>query len=208
MGRGIKRPPYTHGFVDRHGKARFYFRRPGFKRAPLPGLPWSPEFMEAYQAALAAAPRLEIGASRTVAGTVNAVVIGYFGSAAFQNLAPASQRQYRGILERLRREHGDKKIATLERRNVIALVNAKAATPAAARDLLYCLRVLVRYAIDIGLRDSVQRPESKSPGKRAMASEPGQKRTLRHSRRVTLSVPSRDWRLSCCCTPHNGAPMS
>jgi integrase len=154
MGRGIKKPPYTHGFVDRHGKARFYFRRPGFKRAPLPGLPWSPEFMEAYQAALAAAPRLEIGASRTVAGTVNAVVIGYFGSAAFQNLAPASQRQYRGILERLRREHGDKKIATLERRNVIALVNAKAATPAAARDLLYCLRVLVRYAIDIGLRDS------------------------------------------------------
>src|SRR5258706_4000860 len=110
--------------------------------------------METYQAALAAAPRLEIGASRTVAGTVNAVVIGYFGSAAFQNLAPASQRQYRGILERLRREHGDKKIATLERRHVVALLNAKTATPAAARDLLYCLRGLVRYAIDIGLRDS------------------------------------------------------
>jgi integrase len=162
-------PKYVHGFLDRHGKTRFYFRRSGFKQVALPGLPWSPEFMGAYQAALADTPPLEIGASRTVAGTVNAVVIGYFGSAAFQNLAPASQRQYRGILERLRREHGDKRIATLERRNVVALLNAKTATPAAARDLLYCLRVLVRYAIDIGLRDNdptagIKIPKSKTEG--------------------------------------------
>jgi integrase len=173
----MRRPPkYVHGFIDRHGKPRFYFRRSGFKQVSLPGLPWSPEFMEAYQAALAGTPRLEIGASRTVAGTVNAVVIGYFGSAAFQNLAPASQRQHRGILERLRREHGGKRIATLERRNVIALLNAKAGTPAAARDLLYCLRVLIRYAIDIGLRDSdptagIKMPKPKSDGFRTWAEE-------------------------------------
>jgi len=48
------RPPkFVQGFVDRHGKARFYFRRAGFKSAPLPGLPWSPQFMEAYATALA-----------------------------------------------------------------------------------------------------------------------------------------------------------
>jgi hypothetical protein len=86
----MRRPPkYVHGFIDRHGRPRFYFRRAGFKRVPLPGLPWSPEFMEAYEVALSETPRLEIGAGRTVAGTVNAVIIGYFGSAAFQNLAPA-----------------------------------------------------------------------------------------------------------------------
>jgi hypothetical protein len=29
----IRRPPkYVHGFTDRHGKARFYLRREGFKR--------------------------------------------------------------------------------------------------------------------------------------------------------------------------------
>jgi hypothetical protein len=109
------------------------------------------------------------------------VVIGYFGSAAFQNLAPASQRQYRGILERLRREHGDKRIATLERRNVIALLNAKAGKPAAARNLLYCVRVLVRYAIDIGLRDSdptagIKIPESKSEGLRMIRRYDGNQR--------------------------------
>jgi integrase len=149
----MRRPPkYVHGFVDRHGKPRFYFRRPGFKRMALPGLPWSPEFMSAYEAALAAA-RVEIGASRTVAGTVNAVVIGYFGSAAFHNLAPASQRQYRGIMDRFRRAHGDKRMAMLGRRHVKQILDAKAGTPVAARDLLRCLRVLIGYAADIGLRD-------------------------------------------------------
>src|SRR3954447_7047531 len=148
----MRRPPkYVHGFIDRHGKPRFYFRRPGFRQVALPGLPWSPEFMSAYEAALGAA-RVEIGASRTIAGTLNAVVIGYFGSAAFHNLAPASQRQYRGIIERFRRANGDKRIATLGRRHVKEMLDAKASTPVAARDLLRCLRVLLRYAADIGLR--------------------------------------------------------
>ena len=40
----MKRPPkFVQGFIDRHGKPRFYFRRPGFPRMPLPGLPWSPD---------------------------------------------------------------------------------------------------------------------------------------------------------------------
>ena len=38
---------YVHEFKDRHGKVRRYFRRPGFKRVPLPGLPGSEEFMTA-----------------------------------------------------------------------------------------------------------------------------------------------------------------
>jgi hypothetical protein len=36
----MRRPPrYCHGFTDRHGKPRWYFRRAGFKKLPLPGLP-------------------------------------------------------------------------------------------------------------------------------------------------------------------------
>jgi hypothetical protein len=74
----MSRPPkYVQGFIDRHGKPRFYFRRSGFKQVPLPGLPWSPEFMVVYQAAVQATPR-EIGASRTVPGTVNDATVRYF----------------------------------------------------------------------------------------------------------------------------------
>jgi integrase len=169
-------PKYVHGYIDRHGRPRFYFRRAGFDRVALPGLPWSPQFMEKYQTALDGTPRIEIGAGRTVAGTVNAVVIGYFGSAAFQNLAPASQRHYRGIIERFRCQHGDKRIAKLERRNVMAMLAAKVGTPAAARDFLCCLRLLIRYAIDIGLIESdpslgIRIPKQKSDGFRTWSEE-------------------------------------
>ena len=55
----MKMPRFTQAFIDRHGNARFYFRRTGFKRAPLPGLPWSPEFMAAYEAAMAGQPHID-----------------------------------------------------------------------------------------------------------------------------------------------------
>jgi hypothetical protein len=73
----MRRPPkFVHGFIDRHGKPRWYFRRAGFKQVRLPGLPWSPEFMSAYEAVLSETPQLEIGARRTKPGTVAAAVAG------------------------------------------------------------------------------------------------------------------------------------
>jgi len=87
---------YVHEFIDRHGHARFYFRRAS-KRVPLPGLPGSAEFMDAYATALEqrAPDRTEIGASRIVAGTVGAAVVGYLASGAFQMLAPSTQKRCR-----------------------------------------------------------------------------------------------------------------
>jgi len=103
--KGRKYPKYTHGFVDHDGKPRFYLRAPGRKRVPLPGLPWSPEFMEVRQKALDGdwtAP--ELGASRTKAGTVNAALVSYYQSSAFKDgLSESSQRMRRAILERFRR---------------------------------------------------------------------------------------------------------
>jgi integrase len=143
---------YVKQFRDRHGRARHYFRRPGCKLMPLPGLPGSTEFMDAYAKALADAPQIEIGAKRTLAGSIDAMVIGYIASAAFQNLAATSQQQYRRIFDGLRREHGQRGIAALERRHVVLMLDVKADTPAAARDFLRCLRLLIAYAIKIGVR--------------------------------------------------------
>ena len=136
--------------MDRHGKVRRYFRRGG-KRIKLPGLTGSTEFMGAYAEALAEAPKIKIGAARTLPGTISAMIVGYLGSAAFHGLAQGSQQQYRRILEGLRREHGDKRMAKLERRHVVKMLDAKAKTPVAARDFLRCLRQLVTYAISIGV---------------------------------------------------------
>jgi integrase len=165
----MRRPPkFVHGYLDRHGKPRFYFRRPGYKRTVLPGLPWSPEFMEAYEVAMAG-KRQEIGLRRIKPGTVAAAVTGYFGSLAFATLAETTRITRRRILERFREEHGDKGIATLGRQHVERMVNAKADKPGTAQNFLVSLRSLMRYAISVGLRAddpavSVRGPKFRSAG--------------------------------------------
>jgi hypothetical protein len=142
----MRRPPkYVHGFLDRHGKPRFYFRRAGFKRVPLTGLPWSPEFMSAYEAAVKgeAAP-IEIGASRTKPGSVNDAVVRYLRSAAFTDKAATTQAERRATLERFRREHGDKRLGMLETQH-IGLILGKL-RPFAQRNMLHALRALMTFA--------------------------------------------------------------
>lgn len=51
-----RQPKYTQSFQDRHGKWRCYFRKKGLPSVPLPGVPWSDEFMRAYAAALEGVP--------------------------------------------------------------------------------------------------------------------------------------------------------
>jgi len=163
-------PKFVHGFIDRHGKPRFYFRRAGHKKLPLPGLPWSPEFMAAYQEAIEGAPRVQIGANRSRTGTVAAAVAGYFGSASFaMGLADSTRRTRRRILERFREQHGDKGIATLGKVHVERMVNAKAGTPGEALNFLVALRTLMRHAITAGLRADdptigVRAPKYRSAG--------------------------------------------
>ena len=148
MGPRLKLPPYVHAFTDRHGKARFYFRRLGFKRMALSGLPYSPEFMAAYESAMHR-PGAQLGISRARPGTVAAAVAGYFGSTAFAILAETTRLTRRRILERFRAEHGDKTISGLGRNHVERLLSAK--TPGAALNFLVALRALMRHAVTSGL---------------------------------------------------------
>jgi integrase len=146
------RLPYIHEFIDRHGKIRRYARFPGRKRVPLKGPPGSEEFMSAYKAALSGPQQREIGTGRTVPGTINAAVINYFNSTAFQKLAPESRRTRRNILERFRAEHGDKRVALLQAAHIDRMIAAKADTPAAARNFRSALLVLMDQCVLEGWR--------------------------------------------------------
>lgn len=53
MPRRKDHPRYEHKYTDQHGRVRYYFRRHGLAKVPLPGLPWAPEFMAVYNTALA-----------------------------------------------------------------------------------------------------------------------------------------------------------
>jgi integrase len=151
MGPRLKLPRFVHGFIDRHGKPRFYFRRPGFEAKALHGLPYSSEFMSDYEAALAGQPQ-PMGVGRFRSGTMMALALSYFASPEFRTLRPSTQRAYRGAIERLCKEHGDKRAADLRREHVVRLMAARAEQPSAANELRKVLRVMMRHAIDVGLR--------------------------------------------------------
>lgn len=162
---------HVHTFKDRHGRVRRYFRKPGFPQAPLPGLPGSREFMAAYADALARVKPAP-GSSRTKAGTFNALVVAYYGSAGFVSLAAQTKATYRNIAEALRERAGDLPVATMPKAWVRKVVDEKAARPAAANSHLKTLRILMRFAVENGWRDDdptlgVRRVRSKSEGFRA-----------------------------------------
>jgi integrase len=143
------RLPYVNAFRDRHGKLRHVFRRRGFKKVPLPGLPGSEEFMAAYQAVLAGVEsKLEIGAGHTKPGTVNAAIVGYYTSTVFQEMSAGSKKQYRSILERFRNAHGDKRLHLLEQRHVVKLLGEL--RPHARTNWLSTLRGLFAFAVAEG----------------------------------------------------------
>ena len=148
----MKKPKYVHGYIDRHGKPRFYFRQEGSKQIPLPGLPWSPTFMEAYEAALAGQSLPVPGSRAGAPGSLRALSVAYFSSTAFRTMKASTQSVYRNIIERLCLEHGDKRAALLQRQHVIKLMAARADKPDSANGLRKCLRALMTHAIDIGLR--------------------------------------------------------
>ncbi len=150
MGRRLRYPRFTHGFIDRHGKPRFYLRRPGFKQTSLPGLPWSPEFMAAYEAALSDQPKIELGASRTMPGTIRALAVSYFNSVDFRSLEPSTQAAYRYTIDAFTREHGDKRTAVLRREHIVRLMEGR--KPEAANKLRRVLRAMMTHAIDVGYR--------------------------------------------------------
>lgn len=140
---------YIQRFKDRHGKQRFYLRRPGHKPVPLPGPPGSPAFMAAYNAAIAAPmPVKALGADRVMAGSLDALAVEWYSSASYRQLASTTQLVYRRNLERIRAEHGHRLVADLSPPVVRRLMAAKVDTPAAANHVLRMLRMLMKHAVE------------------------------------------------------------
>src|SRR5215469_2701112 len=65
---------------------------------------------------------------------------------------PSTQYTYRNVIDRLCTEHGDKRVALLQREHVVKLLAARAATPATANAMRRSLRALMQHAVEIGMR--------------------------------------------------------
>ena len=161
--------PNLHRFKSRHGKWQTYYRVAGHKKIRLLSDYLSPEFWLELQAAKAGIVRPEIGASLTRPGTFNAARPGYYRSVGFLGLAPRGQRARRNILEHWLETYGDGPVKDLQRKHVVAMIDAKATKPGAARDLLKALHSLMQFCVMAGLREDdptvgVKLPRSRTGG--------------------------------------------
>ena len=157
-------PKYCGWNVDRYGTRRVRFRKAGFSTY-LTGTPWSEEFMRQYAAALdgVKAQASNIGAGRTVAGTVDALIKTYLdplSSSPFKTGAAETIRTRRNILENWAKAHGSKPLFRIDnngrrtmlltREHVQRMVNEKTATPFAQRNFLNTLRAVFKWAAKEG----------------------------------------------------------
>ena len=137
-------PKHCSWNTDRHGTRRVRFRKAGFA-VYLTGIPWSEDFMRAYAKALdsVGGQTTNIGASRTVPGTVNALVAAYLdcsdgSSSPFKTQAAETRRTRRNILENFREAYGDRplfrtdtggrRFMLLTREHMQKIVNEKSST--------------------------------------------------------------------------------
>jgi hypothetical protein len=148
---------YVDHFIDRNKHHRYYFRRRPGPRILLPGLPGSAEFMAKYQEAvdgLTLEPTPPTARKRGAPGTFDDLIQRYFDSLDYARLRPSTQRAYRGVIERLVRDEniGHRLVRQMTREHVSTIVARRKATPGAANDVLKKLRILLRFAMDNGLR--------------------------------------------------------
>ena len=157
-------PKHCSWNTDRHGKRRVRFRKAGFTTY-LSGVPWSESFMIQYATAVDGlkAQAGNIGAERTVAGSVGALVAVYLNplsSSPFKTCAPETQRTRRNILENFRKAYGNlpvfrtdnsgRRTMLLTREHMQRIVNEKITTPFAQRNFLNTLSVMFKWALKEG----------------------------------------------------------
>jgi integrase len=125
--------------------------------------------MAAYELALGGelASRVQIGASRTNPGTINALVVVYYKSDEWNRLTPETQKSRRKIIERFRVQHGDKRVALLQEEHIAKMLSTITKL-SAKRHWLKAIRGLLRCSIPSMRKDdptagiaSIKLPPSK-----------------------------------------------
>jgi integrase len=159
-------PKYVQAFVDPDGRAYHYFRRRGSPRIRLPGLPYSPQFMAAYEKALArsqpigaaakhgsvaeaitqyiALPPAGCGRSHAIR-TMLAEMPALARAEIFDGLAPVTRAGRRQLLTKLARAHGQQPLASVTANDLTDLLTSM--PNATAANLLTAIRGLMKWAL-------------------------------------------------------------
>src|SRR5262245_22083503 len=134
---------FVQAWVDDEGRPHHYFRRRGYKRTPLPGMPGSAEFRIAYEAALAQKAE-PVGARRSKPGSVSASIASYYQSQDWAELSEGTKGMRRPILEKFRASYGELPLGRMHADFLDAYLDRM--KPHAAKNTLKALRHWLRQA--------------------------------------------------------------
>jgi integrase len=146
----IELPEGVTVYRDRHGKARYRFRKTGMKAHAFKSAPGSAEFDAEYQGCFAAP--IMAGEGRAVPGSINDLVNRFYQTPKWLAMKPSSKATYRGIIERFRAPRGSHPVSMLKTKHIDKILGDMSGTPAAANNLRKVLKRLFAYAIKIDMR--------------------------------------------------------
>jgi len=141
----MKRLPYASRFRDRHGKWRWRFRRKGYPTHYFKAPFGTKDFEREYASCLEREP-IVIGEDRIERGSVSDVIVRYYRDNKFLDLAPATQKVYRGVLEGFRSNFGSFPMDRFDAARIAKLMNGMRDRPHAAARLRKLLRQLFKIA--------------------------------------------------------------
>jgi site-specific recombinase XerD len=145
---------YVNAFRDRHGKMRYYVRRKGHPKVPLPGFPGSKAFMDAYHVGIGTAAVGQTTVVRAGPRSLSALFASYFNSASFRNTAEGSQSTYRKVLRPIEEKHGHRSVTDLPLEKAHKLIEDIGATrPGMANVTSSALRKAFDHAVKLRWRN-------------------------------------------------------
>lgn len=146
------RVKHVHTDRDRHGNERVYFQRGrGQPKIRLPAKS-DPEFMSAYNAAVAGAP-VQVKRSAFNDGTFGSLIEAYTSSPEYKALRASTQVVRRRVFDKMKKAHGHKLVVDMSPKRVRELRN-EGLTPHACNSRLKFLKALASWAVEVGLMDT------------------------------------------------------
>lgn len=142
-------PDNVTEYKDRHGKARYRFRKTGLPTYHFRHAPGTEGFREEYAKALKAVPEK---LSRWKPGSYDELIESFYQTPRWLGMKDSSQTTYRGIIERFRAKNGDKDVRGATAASIERLLMKYAETPAAANNLRKSLARLHKHAIKLDWR--------------------------------------------------------
>jgi integrase len=153
-------PKYVTADPGPDGVERFYYRRPGQKKVRITGVPWTPSFMAAYEAAKGGAV-VQRGIPQKKTGDFLWLCERYFESAEFKALDDKKTKpKRRNTLLKMCREpiapnstklFGAVMLDSWNKKAVRALRDRVADTPGTAKDRMKALRTAFKFGVDADL---------------------------------------------------------